>query len=197
MSYDRQTVVSHAMKAFWAARIEGRCAWCGGPVTGRRRTWCSGKCRTLGYAHFDAGSFAGYILIRDSNVCQWPGCHAPDPHEVYRLIERRLKKYRLKRLPRAMRYAIASNVRAAQRKWSDEYGSEYRKIRREVHHIHQVHQGGTYFDTRNALTLCHEHHVKAHRQLRRVAKGELFETTVLKARRHRICPRRNSKAPKE
>lgn len=60
----------------------GRCNWCGGPLRGRRRRWCSDEhSRAYAVNHFwtDARHAA---LRRDEYTCQVPGCGSRSRLEV-------------------------------------------------------------------------------------------------------------------
>lgn len=47
----------------------GRCAWCDGEVTGRRRKWCSDECRLDNWRHHDWNAARAEALRRDAWTC--------------------------------------------------------------------------------------------------------------------------------
>lgn len=215
--YVRALVVREEAEAFFAARVKGRCAWCGGPLAGRRRTWCSDVCHTYGWAHFNPGLFRDLVMDRDGHHCQWLDCGVLDFYRSPLWSSRILLSGCTWNNRQNLDYGDDNYCHSycgqtsrflpprckldaeSQAILSDELRL-HEVARREfvlaVHHIRPVFAGGKYFDVRNAVTLCKTHHMEAHKRFNASARAQCTLLDVdfpVKVRPMRFRPGRNSR----
>jgi len=125
----------------WAKPAElaaAKCRWCGQPVTGRRRTFCSAACVHEWKLRSDPAYLRDKVLERDKGICAQCG------------VDTIALRRDMKKLDYAARRLFLKH-------WGLKEGS--RKSLWDADHILPVAEGGGQCDLSNMRTLC----LKCHR----------------------------------
>lgn len=143
-------------------RQKGECTWCGQPVTGGRRTWCSQECVKAFSSRCSPQDQARLVVERDGPCCQICG---RDTDEAQRLAEQEMCSVS----EDVSRYS--SNFRAIADKIRERHGC-IGYTYREIDHIVPVVEGGGLCSIDNLRVLCAVCHRKETRALAKRRKQE-------------------------
>lgn len=128
----------------------GLCRWCGTPVGGRRRSWCSDACQSDFLIRWNPSSAAHHVYRRDKGVCAVCGIDTDEIKALKRRICRDL--HRSTPINRIIinGYDYA-DVHAEEKAWGPwaRYGTLW-----EADHIIPVIEGGGCCGLDNLRTLC-------------------------------------------
>ena len=160
-----ETVTRYLTSRKLPARPPLHCRWCGKPVSGRRRTWCSQACVDEFLVRNSGNVARSRVFDRDGGICAVCGLDCEALNHTLREMLRDFKRQfyhdpapgRYERLFQEFMDGLAR------------YGLRRFLFRSawEVHHKHSVKQGGGACGLDNLQTLCWRCHAAETRELRR------------------------------
>ena len=124
-------------------RIEGKCAWCKGPVPTRRRKYCSEECANEVWIRTNPSVARYHVEKRDQGVCSRCGCDTMKLERILRKVNWMVSNW----ARRAMGFTGVAL-------W-------------EMDHINPVEDGGGMCGLENLRTLCRPCHVEVTAQSRK------------------------------